>query len=95
MSARRDVFVAAVAAHNRTHKRLPNSAVRVLEAMFASADVCQQSIEALEGGTGLSRKSIQTALRALLAGGIIAKDDTGAGRHANRYSLLLTLRALP
>jgi hypothetical protein len=48
MPARRDALVAAVAAHNRSHKRLPNSAVRLLEAMFDSGDVCQQSVEALE-----------------------------------------------
>jgi hypothetical protein len=89
MSARRDAFVAAVAAHNRSHKRLPNSAVRLLEVMFASADVCQQSIETLEDVAGLSRKTVQIALRALLEAGIIAKDDTGPGRHANRYRLLL------
>jgi hypothetical protein len=88
MSARRDVF-AAVAAHNRSHKRLPNSATRLLEAMFASADICQQSIETLEDVASLSRKTVQTTLRALLEVGIIAKEDPGAGRHANRYRLLL------
>jgi hypothetical protein len=89
MSARREAFVDAVAAHNRSHKRLPNSAVRLLEVMFASADVCQQSIETLEDVAGLSRKTVQVALRALLEAGIIAKEDPGAGRHANRYRLLL------
>jgi hypothetical protein len=92
MSARRDALVAAVAAHNRSHKRLPNSAVRLLEAMFASDDVCQQSIEALEDATGgLSRKSIQTALRALLAAGLIAQEAMAHGRHASCYRLLVTL----
>ena len=91
MPARRDALAAAVAAHNRSHKPLPNSSVRLLEVMFASDDVCQQSIEALEDATGVSRKSVQTVLRALLAAGIIAKEDTGAGRHANRYRLLLTV----
>jgi predicted transcriptional regulator len=90
MSARRDALIAAVAAHNRAHKPLPNSAVRLLEAMFASHDVCQQSLETLENVTGLSRKSVQTVLRALLATGVIAREETGHGTHANRYRLLLT-----
>jgi pyocin large subunit-like protein len=91
MPARRGAIIAAVAAHNRAHKPLPHSAVRLLEAMFASDDICQQSHEALEDVTGLSRKSVQTVLRALLAAGIIAKEGTGAGRHANRYRLLPTV----
>jgi hypothetical protein len=86
---RRDDIAAAVAAHNRSHKPLPHSAVRVLEAMFAGGDVCQQSLEALEDTAGLARKSVQTVLRALLTAGILAKEETGAGRHANRYRLLL------
>jgi predicted transcriptional regulator len=87
---RRDALIASVAVHNRDHKQLPNSAVRLLEAMFASDDVCQQSTEALEELAGLSRKTVQKGLHALLAAGVIAKEDTGAGRHANRYRLLLT-----
>jgi predicted transcriptional regulator len=90
MSTRRDAIIAAVAAHNRVHKPLPHSAVRLLEAMFASDDVCQRSIEALEDVTGLSRKSVQKGLHALLQAAIIAKDDTRAGRYANRYRLLPT-----
>jgi predicted transcriptional regulator len=89
MPYRRDALVAAVAAHNRSHKPLPHSTVRLLEAMFTRDDVCQQSLEALEDAAGLSRKSVQTVLRALIAAGIIAKEDTGAGRHANRYRLHL------
>jgi hypothetical protein len=77
MSARRDALVAAVTAHNRAHKPLPHSTVRLLEAMFIRDDACLQSLEALEDAAGLSRKSIQTVLRALLAAGIIAKEDTG------------------
>ena len=91
MPDRRDALIAAVAAHNRSHRPLPNSAVRVLEAMFAGDDVCQQSVEALEEVAGLSRKSVQKGLRALLAAGVIAKEGTGAGRHPSRYRLLLTL----
>ena len=90
MPTRRDALVAAVAAYNRSHKPLPHSAVRLLEAMFASDDVCQQSLEALEDVTGISRRHIQMVLRALLAAGVIAKEETGVGRHANRYRLLLT-----
>jgi DNA-binding transcriptional ArsR family regulator len=87
---RRDALVAAVAAYNRSHKPLPNSTVRLLEVMFASGDVCQLSLQVLEDVTGLSLRVIQTVLRALLAAGIIAKEETGQGRHANRYRLLLT-----
>ena len=90
MPARRDALVAAVAAHNRSHKPLPHSAVRLLEAMFASNDVCQLSLEALEDAADLSRKSVQTVLRALFAAGVIAKEAAGHGNHANRYRLLLT-----
>ena len=50
-----------------------------------------RAFEALEDVAGISRKSVQTVLRALLAAGVIAKEDTGAGRHANRYRLLLTV----
>ena len=89
MPDRRDALVAAVAAYNHSHKPLPNSAVRVLEAMFADRDVCQLSLQALEDVTGLSRKPIRTVLRALLAAGAIAKEETGQGQHANRYRLLL------
>ena len=54
-------------------------------------DVCQQSLEALQRVAGISSKSVQTVLRALLAAGVIAKEETGPGRHANRYRLLLTV----
>ena len=91
MPARRDALVAAVAAHNRSHKRLPHAAVRMLEAMFAGGDICQQSREALEGATGLSRTAIQTVLSASLAAGLIAKEETKTGRgQSSRYRLLLT-----
>jgi DNA-binding transcriptional ArsR family regulator len=91
MSARRDAIVAAVAAHNRSHKPLlPNSAVRLLEAMFTSDDVCELSLYALEDAAGLSHKSVQTGLRRLLAAGIIVQEEKGGGRHTSRYRLLLT-----
>jgi hypothetical protein len=90
MPVRRDTLVATVAAHNRAHKPLPHATVRLLEAMFVSDDVCQQSREALEGATGLSRTAIQTVLRASLAAGIIAKEATRTGGgQSNRYRLLL------
>ena len=89
MPDRRDALVAAVAAYNRSHKPLPHSTVRLLEAMFAGGDVCQQSLQALEDAAGLSLKSVQTVLRALLAAGAIAKEETGHGQHANRYRLHL------
>jgi predicted transcriptional regulator len=58
--------------------------------MFASADACQLSLLALGEAAGLSRNSVQMALRALLAAGIVAKEETGHGRYANRYRLLMT-----
>jgi hypothetical protein len=91
MPDRRDALVAAVAAYNRSTKPLPHSTVRLLGAMFTRDDVCQQSLEALEDLAGISHKHIQRVLRVLLAAGVIAKEDTGAGRHANRYRLLLTV----
>jgi pyocin large subunit-like protein len=91
MPARRDALVAAVVAYNRAHQPLPNSAVRLLEAMFAGGDVCQQSLQALEDVTGISRRTVQMVLRGLLAAGIIAKEETGIGRHASRYRLLLAV----
>ena len=91
MPDRRDALVAAVAAYNRSHKPLPHSTVRLLEVMFTRDDVGQQSREVLEDFTGLSSKSVQTALRALLAAGVIAKEETRHGRHVNRYRLLLTV----
>jgi hypothetical protein len=86
MPVRRDVLVSAVAAHNRSHKPLPHSTVRLLEAMFASADACQLSLLALEAATGISHNALQTALRALVAAGLIAKET---GSYPSRYSLLL------
>jgi hypothetical protein len=91
MPTRRDALVAAVAAYNRAHQPLPNSAVRLLEAMFGAGDVCQQSREALEEAAGISRKSVHIGLRALLAAGVVVKEGTGHGRHASRYRLLLTV----
>jgi hypothetical protein len=91
MPARRDALVAAVAAHNRSHKPLPNSTVRLLEVMFASGDVCQAGLAALEDVTGLSCKPIQTVLRNLAAAGVIAREETGHGKRASRYRLLLTV----
>jgi DNA-binding HxlR family transcriptional regulator len=87
MPVRRDVLVTAVATYNRSHKPLPRSTVRLLEAMFASADACQLSLLALEDATGISHNALQTGLRALVAAGLIAKET---GSYPSRYSLLLT-----
>ena len=89
MPARRDALVAAVAAYNRSHKPLPHSAARLLETMFAGDDVCQQSLQALEDVSGISRRHILIVLRGLLAAGVIAKEETGQGQHANRYRIHL------
>jgi hypothetical protein len=90
---RRDAIVIAVEAYNRAHPqaRLPRSAARLLTVMFASEDTYQRSFEALLDVVGISRKPAQTTLNALLAAGIIAKEEVGHGRHANRYRLLLVL----
>jgi hypothetical protein len=56
----------------------------------ATAATRASRIQALENVTGLSGPFIQRVLRALLAAGIIAKEETGHGKYANRYRLLLT-----
>jgi DNA-binding transcriptional regulator GbsR (MarR family) len=90
VASRREAIIAAVEAHNRAHKPpLPRSAGRLLTAMFASDDTCQQSLDALLEASGVSRPTVQSVLRTLLAAGIIAKEETGQGTHANRYRLHL------
>jgi len=59
--------------------------------MFADGDICQRSLDALLDAAGVSRKSVQKALKALLAAGVIGKEETGHGQFPNRYRLLLTL----
>jgi len=90
---RREAIRAAVEAYNHAHPQepLPRSAVGLLTAMFGSDDTCQLSFEALLDVVGVSRKPARTARSALLAAGVIAKEETGHGRHPNRYRLLLTL----
>ena len=87
--SRRNAIVAAVEAHNRAHPtaRLPRSAVPLLTTMFASDDICQQSLDALLDTSGVSRPPAQSVLRALLAAGVIAKEEKGHGQHPNRYRL--------
>jgi len=90
---RREAIRAAVEAYNHAHPQapLPSSAVRLLTAMFGDDDTCRLSFEALLDVIGVSRKPARTARSALLAAGVIAKEETGHGRHPNRYRLLLTL----
>ena len=45
----------------------------------------------LEEAAGLSRKTVHIGLHALLAAGIVAKEEMGHGRRASRYRLLLTV----
>jgi hypothetical protein len=89
---RREAIIAAVGAHNRAHQPpLPRPAARLLTAMFASDDTCQRSLDALLDASGVSRPTAQSVLRTLLAAGVIAKDEKGHGRYANRYRLQLAL----
>jgi hypothetical protein len=89
---RREAIISAVGAHNRAHKPpLPPSAARLLTALFASDDTCQQSLDALLDASGVSRPTAQSVLRILLAAGVIAKEEKGHGQHANRYRLQLAL----
>jgi DNA-binding IclR family transcriptional regulator len=89
-SARHEKIATAVDAYNRAHKPpLLRSAGRLLEAMFASDDACQLSLETLAEASGVSRPTVQTVLRTLLAAGVIAKEEKGHGQHANRYRLNL------
>jgi hypothetical protein len=62
----------------------PRPAARLLTTMFASDDICQQSLDALLDASG-------SVLRSLLAAGVIAKEEKGHGQHANRYRLHLSL----
>jgi hypothetical protein len=89
MPDRRNALIAAVAAYNRSHRPLPRGADRLLLTMFPTTDVCQQSLEALAAGAGMDRQRVQLVLRALIEAGLVARESTGAGRHANRYRLLL------
>ena len=91
--SRRNAIAAAVEAHNLAHPtaRLPRPAARLLTAMFASDDTCQQSRDALLEASGVSRPTAQSVLRILLAAGAIAKEEKGHGQHANRYRLRLSL----
>jgi hypothetical protein len=91
--SRRNAIAAAVEAHNHAHPtaRLPRPAARLLAVMFASDDICQQSLDALLDASGVSRPTVQSVLRSLLAAGVIAKEEKGHGQHANRYRLHLPL----
>jgi DNA-binding IclR family transcriptional regulator len=95
--SRRNAIAAAVEAHNLTHPaaQLPRLAARLLTAMFASDDTCQQSLDALLDASGVSRPTAQSILRTLLAAGVIAKEERGHGLHANRYRLQLALGTDP
>ena len=90
---RHAALTAVVDAYNQSHPtaRLPRPAVRLLAAMFASDDSCQESLEALVRASGVSRPTVQSVLRTLLAAGVIAKEEKGHGQHANRYRLRLSL----
>jgi hypothetical protein len=91
--SRRNAIAAAVEVHNRAHPtaRLPRPAARLLAVMFDSDDICQLSLDALLDASGVSRPTVQSVLRSLLAVGVIAKEEKGHGQHANRYRLHLSL----
>jgi DNA-binding IclR family transcriptional regulator len=92
MPTRRDAIATAVDAYNRANPLAPllRSAGRLLEVMFADADTCQLSLDALGQAAGFSPQTVHTALRTLVAAGFVAK-QTGQGASANRYRLLLAL----
>jgi hypothetical protein len=87
---RREVIVIAVEAYNRAHPRapLPRHAARLLRVMFSSDDVCRQSFEALKA-EGFGQKTVISALRALIAAGLLSK-EAGSGGIPNTYRLRLS-----
>jgi hypothetical protein len=92
---RREAIIAAVEAYNYAHPQasLPRPAARLLGVMFGSDDVCQRSLEALEA-EGFARKTVPTVLRALIAAGLVSKQE-GTSRIPNTYRLHLSPRAQP
>jgi hypothetical protein len=88
---RRDAIIDAVEAYNCAHPRalLPRPATRLLGVMFSSDDVCRQSFEALKA-EGFGQKTVISALRALVAAGLLSK-EAGSGRIPNTYRLHLSL----
>jgi len=95
VAKRREAIVAAIEAYNQAHPKAPlsRSASRLLAAMFASDDTCQLSLEALLDAVDISRHSAQTGVKALLAAGVIAKEESGRGPYPNRYRFLLALES--
>jgi hypothetical protein len=92
---RREAIVAAVDAYNDAHPQapLPRPAARLLGVMFSRDDVCQRSLEALEV-EGFARKTVPTVLRALIASGLLSKQE-GTSRIPNTYRLRLTPAGKP
>ena len=95
VAARREAIIAAVDTYNRANPLvpLPRSAARLLAVMFTGDDTCQQSLDARLDASGVSRPTAQSVLRTLLVAGVIAREEKGHGRHANRYRLQLALGA--
>jgi hypothetical protein len=86
---RREALFAAVEAYNHAHPQapLPRPAARLLAVMFSSNDVCRQSFEALKA-EGFGQKTVISALRALVAEGLLLR-EVGSGGIPNTYRLHL------
>ena len=83
----------AVEAYNLAHPTatLPQSAARLLGVMFTDSDICRQSLDAL-ARRGFDRDRLQRTLRALVAAGLLSKEQ-GGGHTANIYRLHLPPKA--
>jgi hypothetical protein len=92
---RREAITAAVEAYNRVHPQapLPRLAGRLLGVMFSHDDVCQQSLEAL-AAEGFTRKTVIAGLRALVAAGLVSKQE-GTSRIPHTYRLHLSSAGEP
>ena len=92
---RQAAFDDAVEAYNHAHPTatLPRPAARLLGIMFADSDICRQSLDAL-ARRGFDRDSLQRTLRALVAAGLLSREQ-GGGHTANIYRLHLPPRSQP
>jgi hypothetical protein len=77
---RREAIFATVEAYNRAHPQepLPRPAARLLGVMFSPDHVCQRSLEASEA-EGFPRKAVPGPLRALVAAGLLSKQEARRG----------------
>jgi hypothetical protein len=87
---RRDIE-AAIAAHNAAdgEPRLPPVAVRLLNAMFAEADVCQRNLDSLVAEVRIGKQHLLQLLRALVEAGFVSRQQATSRRLPNIYRLHL------